>query len=251
VRERILATVLCLEITRAAELAVRLGDRRWGELRRAFDGAAQQALEEFRGRSVSPTREGISAIFDGPGRAIHCAETLRESARPLGLEIRAGLHTGECELEGGIVGGVAVHLAARVLAHAGPNEIAVSGTVRDLVAGSGIAFSELGVNRLKGLPGDLRLFRVEKETDPTPTGRPATVPEPVALARSRGTLSRREREIAALVALGLSNRQIAEELVISPATAERHLANILSKLDFHARAQVAAWAVDQGLLRAQ
>jgi pimeloyl-ACP methyl ester carboxylesterase/class 3 adenylate cyclase/DNA-binding CsgD family transcriptional regulator len=249
-RERILATVLCFAIAQAAEMAVRLGNRRWRELRRAFDAATEQALARFRGRSIGSTSEGFDAIFDGPGRAIRCAESLREAVRPLGLEVRAGLHTGECEIEGARVSGVAVHLAARVLAHAGPGEIAASGTVRDLVAGSGIGFSELGVDRLKGLPGELHLFRVSEE-EVAPAGPTAPVREPAASARGGAALSRREREIAVLVALGLSNRQIAEELVISPATAERHVANILGKLGFHTRAQVAAWAVEQGLLQSR
>jgi DNA-binding NarL/FixJ family response regulator len=171
-------------------------------------------------------------------------------ARRLGLRARAGLHTGEVAVVGEEVAGVAVHLAARVAAQAAAGEVVVSGTVRDLVAGSGLAFEPLGERAFSGLPGEWRLFRLAAGTAAERTPTPLERPEPEApVARPTVGLSPREREVAARLALGLSNRQVADELAISPATVERHVANILAKLGCRSRAQVAAWAVEQGLLR--
>jgi pimeloyl-ACP methyl ester carboxylesterase/class 3 adenylate cyclase/DNA-binding CsgD family transcriptional regulator len=247
--ERVLATVLLTEIVQVAEVAARLGDRRWRDLRRAHDEAIRQELARFRGRAIGATRDGFQAIFDGPARAIRCAAAIGEAVRPLGLQIRAGLHTGECDLADGELGGIAVHIAARVLAHARAGEIAVSSTVKDLVAGSGIRFGGYDPHFVKGIPGELGLFRVEPEAEPRQASAAVAVPAGVNAGKATAPLSRREREIAALIALGLSNRQVAEELVITLATAERHVANILRKLGFRSRAQIAAWAVARDLLR--
>ena len=117
-------------------------------------------LEQFRGRQIKSTGDGVFATFDGPARAIHCAGAIRDGARRLGLEIRAGLHTGECEIRGDDLGGIAVHVGARVAGLAGPGEILVSRTVVDLVAGSGIEFTDRGEHELKGVPGTWQLFAV-------------------------------------------------------------------------------------------
>jgi DNA-binding NarL/FixJ family response regulator len=164
---------------------------------------------------------------------------VREALRDLDLDVRAGLHTGECELIDGKVGGIAVHIGARVAAQAGPGEVLVSQTVRDLVAGSGLELEEVR-GHAAGLPGGVGLLRVRA---------PGLPPQPTPVEdahRPAAAMTAREREIAGLVALGLTNRQIADELVISSATVDRHVANILVKLGAHSRAQIAAWAVTEG-----
>ena len=135
-------------------------DRRWHELLDRYLGAARRQLDRFRGRKIDVAGDGLFAIFDGPARAIRCACAIRDAVRQLGLEVRAGLHTGECEMAGSKVSGIAVHTGARIAAAARPQEVLASGTVRDLVAGSGIQFDDRGSHTLKGVPGDWRLFAV-------------------------------------------------------------------------------------------
>jgi class 3 adenylate cyclase len=144
----------------STELAARLGDRRWRELLATHDDLVRSELERFRGRAVKSTGDGVLATFDGPGRAIRCACAIHDSLRPLGIEVRAGVHTGEIEVTGDDIAGVAVHIGARVSALAGGNEVLVSSTVRDLVAGSGIEFEDRGDHHLKGVPGTWRVFAV-------------------------------------------------------------------------------------------
>jgi class 3 adenylate cyclase len=124
------------------------------------DTVFRRSLARHRGREVKRTGDGFLATFDGPARAIRCAEDVAEQVRSLGIEVRAGLHTGECEVMNGDVGGLAVHIGARVMACAGPGEVLVSSTVKDLVVGSGIEFRERGLRELKGVPGEWRLFAV-------------------------------------------------------------------------------------------
>jgi len=158
--DRTLATVLFSDIVDSTRRATELGDARWRSVLDQHDRGAGQIVDRFRGRTVKSTGDGILAVFDGPGRAIECAIDLRRMCRDLGLEVRIGLHAGEIERRGEDVSGVAVHLAARVEAFAGPGEILASRTVVDLVAGSGIAFDERGEHELKGVPGRWRLFAV-------------------------------------------------------------------------------------------
>jgi class 3 adenylate cyclase len=158
--DRVLVTVLFTDIVGSTERAAALGDRRWRELLDGYLDAARRQLERFRGREIDVAGDGMFAIFDGPARAIRCACAIRDAARELGLEVRAGLHTGECEIVGSKVSGIAVHTGARIAAAAQPREVLVSGTVRDLVAGSGIRFDDRGPHVLKGVPGDWRLFAV-------------------------------------------------------------------------------------------
>jgi class 3 adenylate cyclase len=155
---RILATVLFTDIVGSTERASRLGDRRWAELLNVHDELARRVVEEFDGRLVKTTGDGILATFDGPGRAIRCAAALSDELRGIGVQMRAGLHAGEVELRDGDVGGIAVHIAARVMAAARPGDILTSGTVRDLVVGSDIALHDRGVRSLKGVEGTWRLF---------------------------------------------------------------------------------------------
>ena len=158
--DRVLATVLFTDIVGSTEKAAELGDARWKELLAAHDEKAKAEIERFRGRYVNTTGDGLVATFDGPARAVRCAGAIVEAVMPLGLEIRAGCHTGEIELEGDDVRGIAVHIGARVGALAVPGEVMVSSTVKDLVAGSGIVFEDAGERELKGVPDVWRLFRV-------------------------------------------------------------------------------------------
>jgi class 3 adenylate cyclase len=158
--DRVLATVLFTDIVGSTERAAVLGDRRWRDLLEQHDRLVRRELDRHRGREVKMTGDGVLATFDGPARAINCARAICEHVRPLGIEVRGGLHTGECELRNGDVGGIAVHIGARVAGIAGPGEVVVSGTVKDLVVGSDIAFTERGTHTLKGAPGEWRLYAV-------------------------------------------------------------------------------------------
>jgi class 3 adenylate cyclase len=156
--DRVLATVLFTDVVGSTELAARLGDRRWRDLLDAHHAAVRRELARFRGREVGTVGDGFLATFDGPARAIRCADAIGAAVRTVGVEVRAGLHTGEIEIMGDDVGGIAVHIGARVAAEAGPGEILVSSTVKDLVAGSGLEFEDRGTRTLKGVPGEWRLF---------------------------------------------------------------------------------------------
>ncbi len=159
--DRVLATVLFTDIVGSSERAASLGDRAWRELLERHHALVRRHLVRHRGREVDTAGDGFFASFDGPARAIRCACAISQEVRGLGLEVRAGLHTGECELMDGKVTGIAVHTGARVASQAQPGEVLVSSTVRDLVAGSGIGFDDRGTHELKGVPGEWRLFAVD------------------------------------------------------------------------------------------
>jgi class 3 adenylate cyclase len=156
--DRVLATVLFTDIVGSTERAAELGDRRWRDLLDQHHATIRRALSRFRGREVDTAGDGFLATFDGPARAVRCARSIIEEIRGLGVEIRAGLHTGECEVAGEGIRGIAVHIGARVAGVAAPGEVLVSSTVKDLVAGSGIRFEDRGERELKGVPGRWRLF---------------------------------------------------------------------------------------------
>ena len=160
--ERVLATVLFTDIVGSTAKAVELGDRAWRELLTRHHSVIREELARHRGRELDTAGDGFFASFDGPARAIRCARCISNAVSELGIDVRAGLHTGECEVIDGKVGGIAVHIGARVASEAGPGEVLVSSTVRDLVAGAGIEFSDRGAARLKGVPGDWRLFAVDR-----------------------------------------------------------------------------------------
>jgi class 3 adenylate cyclase/pimeloyl-ACP methyl ester carboxylesterase len=158
--DRLLATVLFTDIVDSTRRAAEMGDRGWHALLDAHDAVVRSQLARFRGREVSTAGDSFLATFDGPQRAIRCAMAIRNAVQSLGIEVRAGLHTGECEIRGDDIGGIAVHIGARVSALAGPNDVLVSSTLRDLVIGSGLQFEERGSYELKGVPGEWRLFAV-------------------------------------------------------------------------------------------
>lgn len=238
---RVLATLLFTEIVGGAANAVRLGDQRWREIIAAHDAVIRRHLIHFRGREVKRTVSGFLAAFDGPSRAIRCARAIIEETRHLGIEVRAGLHSGECEFVDDDLRGIAVQVGAAVLARAEAGQVIVSSTITDLTAGSGIDFQRIEVRLKTGAGRGLDLYRVMQ--------RDVNASEPIAeKPGARSPLSPREREVAVLIGGGLSNRQIADELSISIATVERHVANIFNKLGVHSRSQVVVWVVEQGLL---
>ncbi len=167
--ERMLATVLFTDIVDSTTTAIELGDRRWRELLERHNALVRRELLRYRGREVDSAGDGFLATFDGPARAISCAAAIVEGVRELGLTVRAGLHTGECEIADGKVAGIAVHTGARVAGEAGAGEVLVSSTVKDLVAGSGIAFVERGAHELKGIPGEWQLFALERREPSLPS----------------------------------------------------------------------------------
>jgi class 3 adenylate cyclase len=159
-QDRVLATVLFTDIVNSTDLAARLGDRRWLDLRAAHDGLVRTQLDRYRGKVVATTGDGFLATFDGPARAVRCASDIASAVRSLGIQIRAGLHSGEVEIQDGQIAGIAVHIAARVMALASEGCVLVSGTVKDLVVGSAIRFADRGSHLLRGIPGEWRLFEV-------------------------------------------------------------------------------------------
>ncbi len=160
--DRVLATVLFTDIVGSTEKAAELVTAAGRDLLDSHHATIRRNLARFRGREIKTTGDGVLATFDGPARGVSCARVIADEIRSLGLEVRAGLHTGECEIIGDDVGGIAVHIGARVAALAGAGEILVSGTVKDLVVGSSLRFRDRGLQSLKGVPGEWRIFAVEQ-----------------------------------------------------------------------------------------
>ena len=158
--DRVLATVLFTDIVDSTRRAAEIGDRDWHALLDAHDAIVRSQLARFRGREVNTSGDGFLAMFDGPQRAIRCAMAVRDAVQALGIQMRAGLHTGECEVRGDDIGGIAVHIGARVSALAKSNDVLVSSTLRDLVIGSGLEFDDRGIHELKGVPGEWHLLAV-------------------------------------------------------------------------------------------
>ena len=159
--DRMLATVLFTDVVESTQRAAELGDAHWRALLERHNTAVRALLGRYRGNEVKTTGDGFLATFDGPARAVRCAQGVCTAVKSLGLEVRTGCHTGEIELMGADVGGIAVHIGARVGALAGPSEVLVSSTVKDLVAGSGLVFDDRGEQKLKGVPGNWGLYAVE------------------------------------------------------------------------------------------
>jgi class 3 adenylate cyclase len=158
--DTVLSTVLFTDIVDSTRIQAERGDREWRGLIERHHAAVRDLLERFQGLEQDTAGDGFFARFDGPARAIRCASAIAKAVRPLGIEVRAGLHTGECEIADGKCSGLAVSIGARVMAHAGPSEVLVSQTVKDLVAGSGLTFADAGEHELKGVPDRWRLYRV-------------------------------------------------------------------------------------------
>src|SRR5262245_11777357 len=159
--DRVLATVMFTDVVGSTDQVAGMGDRRWSELLDTHDDLTRGELERFRGREIQTTGDGFLATFDGPGRAVHCACAIRDAVHAIGMRVRGGLHTGEIELRGEDIHGIAIHIAQRVEALAQPDEVLVSRTVADLVGGSGIAFADRGTHTLKGVPDQWQLFAVQ------------------------------------------------------------------------------------------
>ncbi len=216
-----------------------VGDRRWADLLAQHHELVDHALARHGGRRLCWTGGGVLATFDAPARAVRCGLALIQAVHALGLELRAGVHTGECEVRSGNVSGLAVHIAARVQAAARPGQVLASRTVRDLVAGSGLAFADRGPNMLTGVPYECSLFAVIDDAEhPAPAPAKPTPPDRHEIA----DLSRREVEVLELVADGRSNDEIASSLYLSTRTIERHLSNIYAKLRISGKAARAAAA---------
>ncbi|HKW71919.1 MAG TPA: alpha/beta fold hydrolase [Candidatus Dormibacteraeota bacterium] len=228
-----LATILCTNVAQAGAHAVWLGDNRWHQLVESHLAVVRKALSRYHGREIEAGERGITAVFDGTARAVRCGIDVRDELLHLGLRIRAGVHTGECEIADGRPRGVALHVASSLMEAAQPGEVLVSGTVKDLVVGSGLEFADRGVRVFSGIPGSWSLFSAGPEQSPSAA-------EPVR-AGGMIELSRREREVAQLVARGLSNREIAQRLYLSERTVDNHVSHILDKLGFDSRVQVATW----------
>jgi DNA-binding CsgD family transcriptional regulator len=232
--DRVLATVLVARLVAPQRQAARLGDRAWSEMLEGLHAAAAESLARFGGQAIGTSPEEISSRFDGPARAIRSALALIEAADALGLQVAAGVHTGEIELREDEVAGLAIHAAGRICARASAGEVLASGVVADLVAGSGLAFTDRGSEPIDGFESPVRVLAVKREE---------TIQAPQrASAPGLELLTAREREVIVFVADGMSNAAIARRLSISEHTVKRHVANILLKLDLPTRAAAAAVA---------
>jgi DNA-binding CsgD family transcriptional regulator len=244
--DRRLATVLAIGLSDSAAIALRLGHEQWQTYRAAFDHVVRGQVQRFLGTISYELVGGVVATFDSTTRAIRCAATIASAARQTDLSIRAGVHVGELEwLESGPTG-VAIEVAHSIFELSGSGEILVSSTVRDLVAGSGFQFEPVASSPAAIVEQGWEVLRVvdrtrELESRASLTAGGASGPA--------SQLSRREQEVTGLIAAGLSNRSIAEELFIARSTVERHVANILNKLGFQSRTQIAAWAVASELAK--
>jgi pimeloyl-ACP methyl ester carboxylesterase/DNA-binding CsgD family transcriptional regulator len=231
--QTMLATVLCTNVAQAGAHAVWLGGKQWNQLVDSHHAVVRKALTRYSGREIEAGERGITAVFDGTARAIRCAIDVRDQLLELGLRVRAGLHAGECEIGDGRPRGAALHVASSVMAAAQPGEVLVSGTVKDLVVGSGLEFADRGSREFAGLPGLWSLFAAGPETS-NRDGHQMRASTPTEL-------SRREREVAQLLRQGLSNKEIAGRLYLSERTVDNHVHHILDKLGFASRVQVATW----------
>jgi pimeloyl-ACP methyl ester carboxylesterase/DNA-binding CsgD family transcriptional regulator len=232
-RERILATLLVARLVAPERLAARLGDRLWHERVDRLGEAAADAVARHAGRLIGAASEEIRAHFDGATRAVRCALALKDAAKALQLPLAAGVHAGEVDIREGSMAGLALHVTERIAERAAGSEVLVSGVVSDLVAGSGLHFTERGEEAIEGMDHALRLHAVMVEQHLEPCIPGAKVP-------NLDALTAREREVLALVAEGRSNAAIAQRLQLSEHTAKRHVANILLKLDLPTRAAAAA-----------
>jgi pimeloyl-ACP methyl ester carboxylesterase/DNA-binding CsgD family transcriptional regulator len=230
----VVATVLCTEVPQAAAHALWMGERRWNDLVNRHHHVVRKALQRYSGVELESGERGIMATFDGTTRAIRCALDIRDELLHMGLRIRASLHAGECDIRDGRPRGTPLQVASSVLAVAEPGEVLVTGTVRDLVAGSNLEFVDQGVRSFPGVPGSWSVFTAG-------AARSLLIDEPRPHPGPDTRLTRRERDVAELLACGHSNRGIAERLFVSERTVDNHVHHILNKLGFDSRVQIATW----------
>jgi DNA-binding CsgD family transcriptional regulator/class 3 adenylate cyclase len=241
---RCLATVLVIGIADAAALALRLGHERWRAYRSTFEQAVERQVHRFGGDTWSDALGGVTATFESPVRAIRCAASIASAMRRIAVTVRAGIHVGELECAETGPSGVVLEVAQSLYELGGESEILVSSIVRELVVGAGLLFEPAAAsNRALDEQGWGVLRVVDRSQGPAAP----RMPEAERLSQSVMVLSRREREVAVLIAEGHSNQQIADALFIARSTVERHVANMMNKLGFHSRTQIAAWAVSSGL----
>jgi DNA-binding NarL/FixJ family response regulator len=241
--ERRIRTILVTDIVDSTRIVERVGDRAWSELLAAHDRSIREELVLFGGEEIDTTGDGFLSSFDGPARAVRCALAIQERLAPLGLAIRAGVHTGEVEQVDGAARGIALHVASRIAARASSAEVLVSATTRDLAAGSGLTFTDRGEHALKGVSEPRRLYAVAEEGPPEPSlSSEADRPEFPA------GLTAREVDVLRLVAAGLSDAEAASRLFLSVRTVNAHLRSIYRKIGVRSRAAAARFAVENGLL---
>jgi pimeloyl-ACP methyl ester carboxylesterase/DNA-binding CsgD family transcriptional regulator/class 3 adenylate cyclase len=238
-----LGSVLVVEVTDGAERALALGEEGWADLWARFEAELNVKFESHGGQRIASLPTGAMASFPVPLSAVNAALSLVESVRALGLSARAAVHAGELPTGRPRVSGAVAQMATQASRLASAGEVLVTDSIAALAVGADVRFEPAGNLPIPGYPGGWQLHRVSR------SGRMGAGPRSTGIdGHSLAVLSRREREIAALIALGLANRQIADELSISVATVERHVANMLGKLGYRSRTQVAAWAVEHGLL---
>jgi pimeloyl-ACP methyl ester carboxylesterase/DNA-binding CsgD family transcriptional regulator/class 3 adenylate cyclase len=239
--DTVLATALAVELCDSGQTMAGVGECRWQDLQRTFTQLSHSAIDAQRGRAVTVASDRLVAVFDGPSRAIRCAQAIVDQCAELGIRVRGGLHTGECLLVDGEPGGLPLRTAAWAMSQANSGEVLATSTVRDLVSGSGIAFDDTNARLSAPGPGGAwRLFRVDARRPVDTTSSAAAI---AAHSRTRDQLTRREREVVALLARGRTNREIADTLIISERTVENHVSNVLAKLGLESRAQVAVWVL--------
>ena len=244
---RCLSAVLVIGIGDAAALALRLGHQQWRTYRIAFEQAVRRQVHRFGGDTWGDALGGVTATFESPVRAIRCAATIASAMRRIGVTVRAGIHVGELECATTGPSGVVLEVAQALYELGGESEILVSSIVRELVVGAGLLFEPADISsRVLEEQGWGVLRVVDRSQGPAAPHMPAAE----CLSPSSMVLSRREREVAVLIAEGRSNQQIADALFIARSTVARHVANMMNKLGFHSRTQIAAWAVASGLTAA-
>jgi DNA-binding NarL/FixJ family response regulator len=241
--ERRIRTILVTDIVDSTRTVERVGDRAWSELLTAHDRATREELLLFGGEEIDTTGDGFLAFFDGPARAVRCALAVQQRLASLGLTIRAGVHTGEVEQAGGVVRGIALHVASRIAARASSAEVLVSATTRDLAAGSGLTFTDRGEHALKGVSEPRRLYAALEEQPPEPALTSEAEPSEYPAG-----LTAREVDVLRLVAAGLSDAEAASRLFLSVRTVNAHLRSIYRKIGVRSRAAAGRFAVENGLL---
>jgi DNA-binding NarL/FixJ family response regulator len=243
--DRRVRTILMTDVVGSTQTVEHLGDRAWGEVVAEHERVTRAQIMLFGGEELDTAGDGFLVAFESAARAIRCALALLERLTDLGLTIRVGIHTGEIEDVAGRARGIALHIASRIGARANPGEILVSSTTRELAAGAGLTFADRGEHLLKGVSEPRRLFAA---ADPAAAGRGGSAPPTVAAGEYPAALTAREVDVLRLVAIGLSDAEVAEQLVLSVRTVNAHLRSIYRKVGVHSRAAAGRFAEENGLL---